>query len=389
MTREYIASANTVEEAFELACQELGVAPDEISSREVLKLPKKGLFGKIKQQAQVKVTVEDEEPVKPAAPVKAPAPAPVKAEAPAPKKPAAPKAPEKPAPKKEVAKAAAPAAPAAPEKPAAPAAPVAVEAPAASVAPAETAAPAEPQLSEEELEDIEPKIEIARAYLSEIFEKMGAGDVTMEFTKAEDRTVIIHLNGDSIGSVIGKRGETLDSLQYLVCLVANRLRRREGDYVRFTMNAGNYREKREETLRALAARMAKKALKTGRPVALEPMNPYERRIIHAVITDIEGVTSKSTGEEPNRKVIIKPTRTEGAERDRSRGRGGRSRRDGDRRGPRRERSDRGERPERAERPARPEGEESAAPRETAPKEPVRREAKKLDDDFKLYGKIEL
>ena len=72
------------------------------------------------------------------------------------------------------------------------------------------------------------------------------------------------------------------------------------------MNAGNYREKREETLKALAARMAKKALKTGRPVALEPMNPYERRIIHAVITDIEGVTSKSTGEEPNRKVIIKP-----------------------------------------------------------------------------------
>lgn len=397
MTREYIASANTVEEAFELACQELGVAPDEISSREVLKLPKKGLFGKIKQQAQVKVTVEDEEPVKPAAPVapaapaapvKAETPAPEKAPAPAAKKPAAPKAAEKPAPKKEPAKVAAPAAPAAPEKPAAPA-PAAPAAPAAPVAPAETAAPAEPQLSEEELEDIEPKIEIARAYLSEIFEKMGAGDVTMEFTKAEDRTVIIHLNGDSIGSVIGKRGETLDSLQYLVCLVANRLRRREGDYVRFTMNAGNYREKREETLRALAARMAKKALKTGRPVALEPMNPYERRIIHAVITDIEGVTSKSTGEEPNRKVIIKPTRTEGAERDRSRGRGGRSRRDGDRRGPRRERSDRGERTERAERPARPEGEEGAAPRETAPKEPVRREAKKLDDDFKLYGKIEL
>ena len=381
MTREYIASANTVEEAFELACQELGVAPDEISSREVLKLPKKGLFGKIKQQAQVKVTVEDEEPVKPAAPVKAPAPAPVKAEADAPRKPAAPKAPEKPAPKKETVKAAAPAVPAAPEKPVVPAAP------AAPVVPAETAAPSEPQLSEEELEDIEPKIEIARAYLSEIFEKMGAGDVTIEFTKAEDRTVIIHLNGDSIGSVIGKRGETLDSLQYLVCLVANRLRRREGDYVRFTMNAGNYREKREETLRALAARMAKKALKTGRPVALEPMNPYERRIIHAVITDIEGVTSKSTGEEPNRKVIIKPTRTEGAERDRSRG--GRSRRDGDRRGPRRERSERSERTERAERTARPENEEGAAPGEIAPKESVRREAKKLDDDFKLYGKIEL
>ena len=215
-------------------------------------------------------------------------------------------------------------------------------------------------------------IEIARAYLSEIFEKMGAGEVSMEFVCGPERTVEIRLGGDSIGAVIGKRGETLDSLQYLVCLVANRLRRREGDYVRFTMNAGNYREKREETLKALAARMAKKALKTGRPVALEPMNPYERRIIHAVITDIEGVTSKSTGEEPNRKVIIKPTR-EAPER-RPRREGGRYRRDRGRRDSR-ERSESYERPERAP-------EEKEAPKE-------HREAVKLDDSVKLYGKIEL
>ena len=138
------------------------------------------------------------------------------------------------------------------------------------------------------------------------------------------------------------------------------------------MNAGNYREKREETLKALAARMAKKALKTGRPVALEPMNPYERRIIHAVITDIEGVTSKSTGEEPNRKVIIKPTR-EAPER-RPRREGGRYRRDRGRRDSR-ERSESYERPERAP-------EEKEAPKE-------HREAVKLDDSVKLYGKIEL
>ena len=232
------------------------------------------------------------------------------------------------------------------------------------------------ELTEEELADIEPKIEIARAYLTEIFEKMGAGDVTMEFTKAPDRTVIIHLNGDSIGSVIGKRGETLDSLQYLVCLVANRLRRREGDYVRFTMNAGNYREKREETLRALAARMAKKALKTGRPIALEPMNPYERRIIHAVVTDIEGVTSKSNGEEPNRKVIIKPTRVETREGGRPRREGGRSRRGG-----RRDHEPR--QPREIKESVQSAGE--AAVKEPAP----HREAKKLDDSFKLYGKIEL
>ena len=225
---------------------------------------------------------------------------------------------------------------------------------------------------------------------------MGAGDVKMEFVKAPDRTVVIHLDGESIGSVIGKRGETLDSLQYLVCLVANRLRRREGDYVRFTMNAGNYREKREETLRALATRMAKKALKTGRPVALEPMNPYERRIIHAVITDIEGVTSKSTGEEPNRKVIIKPTRSESRE-----GREGRSRRDG--RGPRRERGPRRDREPRENRDSHREGlrdglrdgrpaESTGAEEQTSerPAQPApHRAAVKLDDSVKLYGKIEL
>ena len=364
MTREYIASANTVEEAFELACRELGIQPDEASSREVLKLPKKGLFGKIKQQAQVKVTVEDPTPVT-AAPQKAEKPA-VQPVEKAPAKVAA-----KPEAKPEV-KLVEPVKPVVVQQMAEPEKAEPAPAPEAVAEPAETSV----ELTEEELADIEPKIEIAKAYLTEIFEKMGAGDVTMEFTKAPDRTVIIHLNGDSIGSVIGKRGETLDSLQYLVCLVANRLRRREGDYVRFTMNAGNYREKREETLRALAARMAKKALKTGRPVALEPMNPYERRIIHAVVTDIEGVTSKSNGEEPNRKVIIKPTRVEARE-------GGRSRRDGGR-------SRRGGRRDHEPRQPRENRENVQSAGETAVREPApHREAKKLDDSIKLYGKIEL
>lgn len=363
MTREYIASANTVDEAIDVACRELGVTPDEISSREVLQLPKKGLFGKIKQQARVKVVVEDAStPAPPPAPAARPAaPQPPKAAEKAPEKPLEEKKEKKPAAKPVVVAMETPKPPQAAEPPRAP------EVPAMPETPAEPAAP-----SAEELEDIQPKIEIARAYLSEIFEKMGAGNVQMEFVVCPERTVEIHLGGDSIGAVIGKRGETLDSLQYLVCLVANRLRRREGDYVRFTMNAGNYREKREETLRALAARMAKKALKTGRPVALEPMNPYERRIIHAVITDIEGVTSKSTGEEPNRKVIIKPTR-EAPER-RPRREGGRFRRDRGRRD-NRERAESYERPERAP-------EEKEAPKE-------HREAVKLDDSVKLYGKIEL
>lgn len=366
MTREYIASANTVDEAIDIACRELGITPDEISSREVLQLPKKGLFGKIKQQAKVKVVVTDDRETA-AAPVSATpvfthpaAPAPRVEEKKEKKAPARPVEP-KPVPQaEELVKVEAPV-----SQPEAPKAPVEAEA-------VEPAAPCEP--TAEEMADIEPKIEIARNYLSEIFEKMGAGEVHMDFIIGAERTVEIRLDGDSIGAIIGKRGETLDSLQYLVCLVANRLRRREGDYVRFTMNAGNYREKREETLKALAARMAKKALKTGRPVALEPMNPYERRIIHAVITDIEGVTSKSTGEEPNRKVIIKPLR-EAPER-RPRREGGRYRRD---RGHRDSR-ERSESFERSERPA----EEAEAP-----KEHPHREAVKLDDSVKLYGKIEL
>lgn len=101
--------------------------------------------------------------------------------------------------------------------------------------------------------------------------------------------------------MIGHHGENLDALQYLVALACNRI---DGEYYRITLDCGNYREKREETLRALATRIAAKVKKTGRSQLLEPMNPYERRIIHSVVSDIEGVYSKSKGEEPNRRVVI-------------------------------------------------------------------------------------
>ncbi|MBR6791460.1 MAG: protein jag [Oscillospiraceae bacterium] len=373
MTREYIATANTVDEAIEIACKELGVSPEECSP-EILQMPKKGFFGKVKQQAKVRVVIETMDSVRELLGVSeaaAPAPAPEKPaekkEAPAPKK-EAPKKEAAPAEKKPAPKKAAPA----PKKETP--APVKETAPADEEAPKkEEAAPVPP--TEEEIAEIAPKIELARAYLTEIFEKMGIEGISMEFTQTEGRTVVVHLDGEAIGSVIGKRGETLDAVQYLVCLAANRL---EGEYVRFTMNAGNYREKREETLKALAQRMAKKVLKTGRPAALEPMNPYERRIIHAVITDIDGVFSKSTGEEPNRKVVIKPTSRSG--------------------GPSRERGERSERGEsrsrrggrggydRGERRSAP-AEASAAEKPAAPVAP--REKLSIDDGVKLYGKIEL
>lgn len=240
MAREAIATANTLEEATEIACKELGVEAIDCVI-EVLQTPKKGLFGGVKQKAKVKVTVEGEEEVKP-----------VKED------------------KKEVVKE---------EK--------------IKTAPVT-----------EVTEELKEKMDVAKKYLEGVFAAMNIEGMGISFSIEEGRVIRVNLEGDAIGTIIGKRGETLDSLQYLVCLVANRL---GGDYVRFTINAGNYREKREETLKNLAERMSKRVLKTGRPAALEPMNPYERRIIHAVVTDIEGVFSKSTGEEPNRKVVIKPS----------------------------------------------------------------------------------
>ena len=111
----------------------------------------------------------------------------------------------------------------------------------------------------------------------------------------------IMLEGKNLGTIVGRRGETLDALQYLTVLAANH--GIEG-YYRITLDTGNYREKRQKTLQALSRRMANQALKNGRNVTLEPMNPFERRIIHTAVHDIRGVTSWSVGEEPFRRVVI-------------------------------------------------------------------------------------
>lgn len=127
-----------------------------------------------------------------------------------------------------------------------------------------------------------------------------------EITVAEDfegKTIDIQLAGENMGAVIGHRGDTLDALQYLTSIVANR---EEDDRWRITIDTENYRAKRETTLEALAQKTAQKALKYKKPVALEPMNPHERRIIHATLQDVEGITTYSTGTEPNRKVIVAP-----------------------------------------------------------------------------------
>ena len=161
----------------------------------------------------------------------------------------------------------------------------------------------------------------AKDYISVILKNLGIEEAEIS-VEADDEEVKFSIEcGDDYGSVIGRRGETLDAIQYLTRLVINR---GSEDYKRVSINVGNYREKRENTLRALARKNAAKVRKYGRNVVLEPMNPYERRIIHTTVQEIEGVTSHSVGSDGDRKVVItleegvKPTNAGGY----NRGRGG-------------------------------------------------------------------
>ena len=169
--------------------------------------------------------------------------------------------------------------------------------------------------------------------------------VTIEI-KANDDGCVLTLQGDDVGFIIGRRGETLDALQYLTGLVANRV---DNAYYRVTIDVGNYREKRDKTLAELARKVGSQAAKTGRKTSLEPMNPYERRIIHTTVQDIEGAMSWSVGTEPNRHVVVGPSEDnpmKNRESKPQRERGGRARSsDRNRQG------ERGERPQREPRRA--------------------------------------
>ena len=144
------------------------------------------------------------------------------------------------------------------------------------------------------------KIQRATKYLTEVLQKLGIEDFKINPVKKGDM-VVLDIEGNDLGVVIGRRGETLDALQYLTILAGNR---GEENYCRLSIDCCGYREKRREALEALAAKTARKVLKAGRRITLEPMNPYERRIIHSKVAEIEGVSSRSTGEEPFRKVVI-------------------------------------------------------------------------------------
>ena len=161
----------------------------------------------------------------------------------------------------------------------------------------------------------------AVAYIRTILDALKCGEVKITVAENENNA-FISLDGEDLGVVIGRRGETLDALQYLSGLAANS----GGGYYKVTLNIGNYREKREDTLRELAKRVSAQVIKTGRSRALEPMNPYERRIIHTAVQEIEGVISGSFGEGAGRRVVIgiegeeiKPPRFDNRRNDRRRG----------------------------------------------------------------------
>ena len=140
----------------------------------------------------------------------------------------------------------------------------------------------------------------AKAFLAELTAMMGV-NVEIAVGNDEEGNVFVQMTGDTLGILIGRRGETLDAIQYLTSLKVNR--GQEG-YTRVTIDTENYRAKREDTLIRLANRMANRAVKTGRKVSMEPMNPYERRIIHSALQANQAVDTHSEGEEPNRHVVI-------------------------------------------------------------------------------------
>lgn len=370
MIRTQEATGKTVDEARTNACALLGVEKDDINvSYEVLEMPQKtGFLGLKLTPAKVRVSVElpDEPAAAPAAPVEEPAPVVEEKAAPVAAEP--------------VVEETAPEAPAVVEEPAAPAA---------------KGEEVEVPINIEE----NAKVKAAVDYLKDVIEKMGVQDVKFSAVQKGEAT-IIRLDGEKMGALIGRRGETMESLSYLASLVANRL---EGDYIKLGLDVAGYRDKRESDLTALAQRIGAKVRRTGRSFAMEPMNPYERRIIHSAIGKMEGVRSESKGEGRDRRVVIystDPNAVAESANARPRGpRGGRDRngngrsggyhRGGERRGDRNGRGPRngggrgGCRSNVPERTYTPRDAENAAP--VAPKRTER-----VDDFADLsFGKIEL
>lgn len=291
MIHEAKGQGATIEEAIENAKAALNAPAGADVHSEIITMPQKkvlGLFGGKKAEARAFYETPD---------------------APAASKPAEKKAPAK----KEAAKPAAPAAQKAPaQKPQNKAERQAKEKPVNETAKATKTEKAEKTEKVEDAEamreeislDSKPGAKKAAEYLVKVIKGMGVENVDVKAYLLEENEILLELDcADDYGIVIGRRGETLDSIQYLARLVAGKSKS-ENEYSRISVNVGNYREKRKAALCALAKKNAQKVLKYGRNFTFEPMNPYERRIIHTAIQEVEGVTSYSVGSDLGRRVVI-------------------------------------------------------------------------------------
>lgn len=425
MIQETIATGRDVSAAIDNGCQQLGIDREEDTfDFEIIAREKKGFLGLKTYPAKVRVfrEVPDPKPVEKPKPAPAPAAAPKAAE----KKPVQEKKPareeeKKPAPVREARE------PERPEEKREPKSPREKKEPRPQrekkpkeqkpreprhdreqAASAEARQKRPSQIEVEPTDNVRERVERSAAYVEKILGIMGIGEVKVVPRYYEDN-VCLQLSGAGLGVIIGRRGETLDAIQYLSSLVANR---GEGDYIRVNIDSGNYREKRERTLEALARKLAGQAVRTGKSTTLEPMNPYERRVIHGAVAQVKGATSSSIGVDPNRRVVISAVGgsarysdeggRSGRGRDRSRDdrrrEGGRGSRRDDRRG---YRSSKGEETAEA-RPPRPKLDDGPAPeRVYAPKKPAEpaapppklveftQEEREVTEKTSLYGKIEL
>ena len=288
MEKTIVTTGKTIDLAIEAALAQLGLDRDSVSVQ-VIAQAKSGFLGLGAQPAKVQVTYEAPDPIPEAPKValssasrsKPKAKPPVEKKPEAPKAPAAPKAAE---PKKEE-----PKAERKPERKPEP-------------KKEEVKAPKEPKVyAPAEAGSIEEKIE---QFLKGLLEHMGS-DAVPHAVKGEGNTYKVDLVGADLGYLIGRRGDTLDALQHLANYSVGR--NVEG-HIRISVDAEEYREKREESLRRYARKKAQQVLKARRRTTLEPMNAYERHVIHASLQDMDNITTHSTGTEPNRRVVIEYVR---------------------------------------------------------------------------------
>ena len=291
MEKSIVTIGKTIDLAIEAALNQLGLDRDSVSVQ-VLAQAKSGFLGIGAQPAKVQVTYEAPDPVPEVPKVALSSASRSKPKAAPVKKPEAPKAePPKAEHKKE--------APKAEMKKEAPKAP---KAPKENREPKPAKAPKEPKVyTAAEPGSVEEKIEL---FLKGLLENMNSKAVPHAW-KEEENTYCVDLVGEDLGYLIGHRGDTLDAIQHLCNYAVNR--NVEG-HIRINVDAENYREKREECLRRYARKKANQVLKARRRTTLEPMNAYERHLIHATLQEMENITTHSTGTEPNRRVVIEYVR---------------------------------------------------------------------------------